>query len=87
MAEPEEEDHSYIRTAVTLGAADMISDWLSVETNQCNKALVTNMVLVPAAMYGQLAVLETALRYGKLEYWEKALIMISLKSMKNTTPK
>ncbi len=65
MAEQEEEDHSYIRTAVTLGGADMINDWLTVEDNRADKALVTDMVLVPAAMYGQLRVLETALQYGR----------------------
>lgn len=71
---PEPEDHSYIRTAVTLGAADMISDWLTVETNQANKGLVTDMVLVPAAMYGQLRVLANALQYGRLKAY---IILIS----------
>ncbi len=55
---PEPEDISYTRTAVTLGAAEVISDWLTVEAHQSNKAEVTDMVLVPAAIYVRAA--ETA---------------------------
>ncbi len=65
---PEPEDISYTRTAVTLGAAEVISDWLTVEAHQSNKAEVTDMVLVPAAMYGQLRLLEAALQYGECSH-------------------
>lgn len=61
---PEPEDNSYIRTAVTLGNEGLITDWLQVSAHQQNKAEVTDMVLVPAAMYGQLSLLEQALEYG-----------------------
>jgi len=62
--DPEPEDHAYIRTAVTLGNYEIIKDWLSVEEHQRNRAMVTDLILVPAAMYGQLELIDCALKYG-----------------------
>ena len=61
--DPEEEDYSYIRTAVTLGNVDFIKDLIPNFVN--DKAKITNYFLIPAAMYGQLELLECALEYGK----------------------
>lgn len=68
---PEKEDYSYIRTAVTLGNVDFIKDLVPHLVH--DKATITNYILVPAAMYGQLELLECALHYGKrVEYFSKS---------------
>ena len=62
--EDEEDPDDYISTAVMFGRnEDLISEWLSANKDQPGR--VTDLILTPAAMYGQLHVLEQALPYGK----------------------
>lgn len=62
---PEPEDNAYIRTAVTLGNVEIIQEWLHVEEHKKDASSITDLVLVPAAMYGQLGLLEHALEFGE----------------------
>ena len=60
-----EDKDSYIRdVAAVWGHLDLIEAWLP---HHCHdKAKVNEYVLFPSAMYGQLEVLNHALRYGEL---------------------
>ena len=67
---PEDKDYDpdgYIRTAVTYGRLDLIKDWVPHQWHQPER--ITELVLFPAAMYGQLEVLDFALDYGE-SLWE-----------------
>ena len=57
----------YIRTAVTYGRLDLIKDWAPHQREHPER--VSEVVLCPAAMYGQLEVLEFALDYGTGSAW------------------
>ena len=60
-----EDKDSYIRdVAAVWGHLDLIEAWLP--HHQHDQAKVTDYILFPSAMYGQLEVLKLALRYGKL---------------------
>ena len=60
-----EDEDSYIRDVAAMwGHLDLIEAWLP--HHRQDKAKVTDYVLFPSAMYGQLEVLNLALRYGKL---------------------
>lgn len=59
----EKEDYSYIRTAVTLGNTEIIHDQLPYI--KLDRNIITNFILIPAAMYGQLELLNLVLEYGK----------------------
>ena len=63
---PEEEGFDpddYIRTAVTYGRLDLVKDWLPHNRGAPHR--VSELVLFPAAMFGQLEVLSCGLDYGK----------------------
>ena len=63
---PEEEGFDpddYIRTAVTYGRLDLVKDWLPHHRGDPHR--VSELVLFPAAMFGQLEVLSCGLDYGK----------------------
>lgn len=59
----EEDPDFYIPTAATWGHLDLIRDWLPLQRDDPGK--VTEKVLFPATMYGQLEVLDYALPYGE----------------------
>ena len=62
--EPTEDPDFYIRTiAATWGHLDLIKEWLPHHRD--HPAKITDHVLIPAAMYGQLEVLEFALESGE----------------------
>ena len=62
--ETEEDPDSYIRTlAAPWGHLDLIKEWM--EHHKHERERVTELVLFPAAMYGQLEVLEYALPFGE----------------------
>ena len=62
--DPEEDPDFYISTlAAPWGHLDLIQDWLKIHGSEPGK--VTEKVLFPAAMYGQLEVLEVAIPYGE----------------------
>lgn len=64
-SEEAEDQDSYIRdVAAVWGHLDLIEPWLPL--NRHDRAKVTDYVLFPSAMYGQLEVLKLALRYGGL---------------------
>ena len=52
----------YIRTAVTYGRLDLVQEWLPHHLQYPER--ITELVLFPAAMYGQLEVLGCALQHG-----------------------
>lgn len=61
---PDEDPDFYVRTlAATWGHLDLVQDWLQHHTHEPGK--VTENVLFPAAMYGQLEVLDLAIPFGK----------------------
>ena len=61
--EPKEDPDFYIRTiAATWGHLDLIKEW--IPHHRDDPAKITDHVLIPAAMYGQLEVLEFALEQG-----------------------
>ena len=53
----------YIRTAVFYGRLDVVKDWLPHQRGDPGR--VSELVLCPAAMYGQLEVLRCGLDYGE----------------------
>ena len=57
---PEED---YIRTAVTYGRLDLVKDWLPHHRGDPHR--VSELVLFPAAMFGQLELLSSGLDYGE----------------------
>ena len=60
-----EDKDSYIRDVAAMwGHLDLIEAWLPHQRH--DPAKVTEYVLFPAAMYGQLEVLNLALRHGTL---------------------
>jgi len=62
---PDEDPDFYVRTlAATWGHLDLVQDWLQHHTHEPGK--VTENVLFPAAMYGQLEVLDLAIPFGDL---------------------
>ena len=64
---PEDEDFDpddYIRTAVTYGRLDLVKDWLPHHHGDPHR--VSELVLFPAAMFGQLELLSCGLDYGEL---------------------
>ncbi len=63
----EEDPDFYVPTAATWGHLDLIRDWLPLQDD--NPSKVTELVLFPAAMYGQLEVLVHALPYGEPPSW------------------
>ena len=59
----EEDEDSYIRDVASVwGRLDLIKDWLP--HHKGDRAKITDYVLFPAAMYGQLDVLRLALPEG-----------------------
>ena len=59
-----EDEDGYIRDVAAMwGHLDLIEPWLPHHRH--NRAKVTDYVLFPAAMYGQLEVLKMALEYGE----------------------
>lgn len=62
--EPKEDPDFYIRTiAATWGHLDLIKEWIPHHLE--DRAKITDHVLIPAAMYGQLEVLKLALKHGE----------------------
>ena len=62
---PDEDPDFYVRTlAATWGHLDLVRDWLQHHEHEPGK--VTENVLFPAAMYGQLEVLGHAIPFGEL---------------------
>lgn len=62
--EEEEDEDSYIRDVAAMwGHVDLIQAWLPHHLHEPGK--ITEYVLFPAAMYGQLEVLSMALRHGE----------------------
>ena len=62
-SEPKEDPDFYIRTiASTWGHLDLIKEW--IPHHRDDRAKITDHVLIPAAMYGQLEVLKFALKDG-----------------------
>ena len=57
----------YIRTAVTYGRIDLVQEWLP--HNLEDPGRITELVLFPAAMYGQLEILGCALERGEPCSW------------------
>lgn len=56
--------NDYIRlVASTWGHLDLIEEWLPHHVD--NPAMISEYVLFPSAMYGQLELLKMALRYGR----------------------
>lgn len=53
----------YIRTAVTYGRLDLVRDWLPHHRGDPHR--ISELVLFPAAMFGQLELLSCGLDYGK----------------------
>lgn len=53
----------YIRTAVTYGRLDLVKDWLPHHRDDPHR--VSELVLFPAAMFGQLELLSLALEFGE----------------------
>lgn len=65
VEDDDDDPDSYIRTiASTFGHIDLIREWLP--HHQHDRGKVTYNVVIPAAMYGQLEVLNMAVRYGEL---------------------
>lgn len=65
---PADEDFDpddYIRTAVTYGRLDLVKDWLPHHRDDPDR--VSELVLVPAAMFGQLELLSVGIDYGELD--------------------
>ena len=61
---PDENPDFYVRTlAATWGHLDLIRDWVQLHEDEPGK--VTENVLFPSAMYGQLEVLNFAIPFGK----------------------
>lgn len=54
----------YIRTAVTYGRLDLVKDWLPHHLHDHQR--VSELVLFPAAMFGQLELLEFCLQHEGL---------------------
>ena len=54
----------YIRTAVTYGRLDLVQDWLPHHRDDPGR--VSELVLFPSAMFGQLELLSFGLEYGEL---------------------
>ena len=67
MARPSPEDDfdpdDYIRTAVTYGRLDVVKEWLPHHRGGPRR--VSELVLFPAAMFGQLELLQYCLDYGE----------------------
>lgn len=62
--ESKEDPDFYIRTiAATWGHLDLIKEW--IPHHRDDQAKITDHVLIPAAMYGQLEVLKFALEHGE----------------------
>ena len=67
--EPKEDPDFYIRTiAATWGHLDLIKEWIPHHLE--DRAKITDHVLIPAAMYGQLEVLKLGLEHG-MRIWPK----------------
>ena len=61
--EPTEDPDFYIRTiAATWGHLDLVKEW--IPHHREDPAKITDQVLIPAAMYGQLELLKFALEFG-----------------------
>ena len=63
---PPEDDFDpddYIRTAVTYGRLDVVEDWLPHHRN--DRRRVSQLVLFPAAMFGQFELLSFCLDHGR----------------------
>ena len=63
---PPEDDFDpddYIRTAVTYGRLDVVKDWLPHHRDDYQR--ISQLVLFPAAMFGQLELLSFCLDYGE----------------------
>ena len=75
--EPKEDPDFYIRTiAATWGHLDLIKEWIPHHLE--DRAKITDHVLIPAAMYGQLEVLKLALKHGET-------LMLNFLNMHNVT--
>lgn len=63
---PPEDDFDpddYIRTAVTYGRLDVVKEWLPHHRDDPQR--ITQLVLFPAAMFGQFELLSFCLEYGE----------------------
>ena len=68
-----EDPDSYIRTiASTWGHTDLVGEWLPHHRD--NPSKITDNVLIPAAMYGQLEVLKLGLEFGKSRHQAEILL-------------
>lgn len=72
-----DEPDMYIRTlASTWGHLDLIRNWMQHHMHEQDRAKVTELVLFPAAMYGQLEILQYAIGFG--EFADSSLASIGL---------
>ena len=64
LSSPVEDPDFYIRNIAAIwGLLDLIKDWIPHHIHE--KGKVTDHVLFPAALYGQLQVVQYALKYGE----------------------
>ena len=63
FADEDFDPDDYIRTAVTYGRLDLVEDW--VPHHQDHPDRVSELVLFPAAMFGQLELLGFGIDYGE----------------------
>ena len=74
--EKEDDPDGYIRTiASTWGHVDLIKEWLP--HHQGDPAKITDNVLIPAAMYGQLEILKMAIEYGKQNMARYTMLLLA----------